>query len=718
MKTKKIISLSLLAASVLYAEDTIQLDDVTISSATKTEKKIDGVTASVEVISQKQIEKMGAESLKDVLNKVSGLNIQYGTFPSASSKSKSSINIRGLGAKGTLFLIDGRRLGGEVSNPYDLDRIPTGQIEKIEIVKGPMSTLYGADATGGIINIITKKPVSGKTKVDFGIRYGQNSDAEDKNKNVNLSLKGKENGFGYSFYINKTDTDPYTQKERADIYVKQIGGPNNGSRQKPSNTTPATPSAQLQGLSDYYNHDVTYREESDILTYGGRFEYEFNDWITAGFEFNKFDEERLGSYIGYFHPSNISPAPGVRIPVYNLPVDSEDKNKKIDTAIDLNINAADDLVLNLKMYRSYYEKRNTTTTPYWQELGYSSKELSAQNGMSANVDVRSYEVMANYFLNSEHLITTGFEKRDEEREASVFTQTPDLTSKEVQYKAFYLQDEWNIDETLNAILGVRYDSISNSDSKTTFKVGAVKNFSKAFNTRFNIAQGYRAPDIRELYMFKNTANGMIRGADTVDAALGKTIYDLKPESTLTYEAGVSGQINQTRYDLAVFYNDIEDLIDEVSKGNYYTFENIPNAKTYGFELNIDQDITENLSANFNWSELRTENEETNKELEFNPDRIISLNFAYAISKDLDTSLTAKYIAEQYYRETINRGSPSEKTIDSNTNSYSTFDWNINYKYNKVVTLYGGINNLMDETIDDILGSSSGRYYFAGLRLSF
>ena len=59
-----------------------------------------------------------------------------------------------MGGTGTLFLIDGERLAGEVKNPYDLDRIPASMIERIEVVKGPMSTLYGADAVGGVINII------------------------------------------------------------------------------------------------------------------------------------------------------------------------------------------------------------------------------------------------------------------------------------------------------------------------------------------------------------------------------------------------------------------------------------------------------------------------------------------------------------------------------------------------------------------------------------
>lgn len=711
---KRIITLSvLLSATILMANEPI-LDEITISTATKTEKNIDGVVASVDVITQSDIKKMGSESLKDILNNVSGLNVQYGTFPSASSKSKSSVSIRGLGVKGTLFLLDGRRLSGEVANPYDLERIPASQIEKIEIVKGPMSTLYGADATGGVINIITKKPKEGKPQIDLGLRYGQNENGDDKNKNVNLNIKGKENKVGYSFYVNQTNTTPYTQNEIANVYAKTPTG-----KAKPSSYPMGVNPNLGSNLKNFYNEDVTYKEKSDILTFGGRVEYDIKDNITAGLEFNKFTEDRNGTYIGYFHPTNFNMgASQNKIPAYNVPVNSEDKNERVDISADIKVNATDNLTYQIKAYQSSYEKRNKTTAKYWSDMGYSSEEASSQNGMDANVDITTIEGFANYLLNDSHLLTFGAETRTEDREATVFTQANKLTKKSVDYKALYLQDEWMISDSLNAVFGARYDDISNADSKTTFKAGLVKNFSKELNTRFNIAQGYRSPDIRELYIFKNTANGMQRGADVVDNSIGKTAYDLKPESTTTYETGISGKVNNTKYDVAFFYNDVEDLISEVNTGSYYTFRNISKAKTYGSELNITQTITDNFDINFNWMELRTQNNETKKDLEFNPNRVIGTKFIYQVNKDLDTSLGIKYTGKEYYKETLNRGTPTETLKDSYTNSYTTVDWNINYDYTKQISLYGGINNLTDEKIDDILGSSVGRYYFTGLKVSF
>jgi len=129
-------------------------------------------------------------------------------------------------------------------------------------------------------------------------------------------------------------------------------------------------------------------------------------------------------------------------------------------------------------------------------------------------------------------------------------------------------------------------------------------------------------------------------------------------------------------------------------------------------------LNNTISTRFNWNELKTKNKESGEKLEFNPSRIVSAFVDFEVSKDIDTSIGAKYIGSQYYKKTINRGTPTEAIVDDNTGGFTTVDWNMNYTYNKQVALYGGINNLMDKKIEDVLGSSSGRYYFAGMKVTF
>ena len=704
MKYKKIVlsgALTMLLSSSAFSAESMKIVEV-VNIATKTVKSIDGVAATVEVVTQEQIEKMGAESLKDVFERTPGIIVQYGTFPSASSKSKSSISIRGMSANGTLFLLDGRRLAGEVANPYDLDRIPASIIERIEIVKGPMSSLYGADAVGGVINIITKRPTK-ELKIDAGARYGTNEDGDSQNINLNLSLQGKTAGFGYSAYANMTTTEPYTQNEIADVWAKNPAG---AGKIKPS-TFPATSS-----IKDYYPTDVTYREESTMYSVGTRLSYNFTSDLVAGVDVNYLNEDRDGVYIGYFHPANI----GAGLPVYNIPVNSRDENTRLDLSIDLAYSPSDDLSLKARVYSSSYEKRNTTTAKEWADMKYASEDASSINGMNADVDLKVAELSATYLATESHLVTAGAEYRDEVRNATVFDQSSDMSEKTVDYQSIYLQDEWEVSDKFNAILGGRYDAISNADNKATFRLGGIYEFDKFAKVRANFAQGYRTPDIREMYIHKQTPNGLQIGADVMG-------YDLKPESTNSFEIGLGGHSNKARYDLVIFYNQVNDMISQVM-GTYngntaYTFENIANANTKGMELSAGYKFTSTLGGTFFWTELKTENEKTKKSLEFQPDRMIMFGLDYAATKDLDLGIIAKHIGAQHYTEVINRGAPTEtKNPNALTNAYQVVDINVNYDINKMLTLYGGINNIGDATVDDVLGSNVGRFYFAGARAHF
>ena len=478
---KRIVLSAIVASAALHAAN-IELEEITVTTATKSEKKIDGVSASVIVIDEKSIEKMGASTLGDVMSKTPGLTRQYGTFPSASSKSKSSVSLRGMGVTGTLFLIDGERLAGEVSNPYDLDRIPASNIERIEIVKGPMSTLYGADAVGGVINIITKQPTEG-FQGSFGIKTGSNTDGEGKNHDIDLNLRGKKDKLKYSFFVSGLKSTPYTQKERAFVKLPT-----------PNGLVPPSqhPHPGTNTMKDFYDTDVTYREDAKVFNIGAKIGYDFTDTFSANLSYSYMDEERDGVYNGFFHPSGIkvNTPKGLRpLPVYNVPVNSHDENTRRNISGDLQWTVNDDLFLKLKIYNSFYEKRNTTTMKYWQDFGFPNEAASAANGMNADVDITSYELSGNYALSDAHLLTFGTEYRDETRDATVFDSTPNMSRKEVDYKAIYLQDEWELSDTLNVIAGARYDAISNAENKPTFKLGAVKNFSKIFNLRANFAQG-------------------------------------------------------------------------------------------------------------------------------------------------------------------------------------------------------------------------------------
>ena len=179
--------------------DTAMLDDVVIT-ATRTERKLSNVAVPVSIINQKTIQQAGSLRLKDILQEQAGLFITNGFG--------AGVQMQGLNPDYTLILIDGEPIVGRTSGILDVNRITVGNIKKIEIVKGPSSSLYGSEALAGVINIITDK--SFQKKLSLSARYGSYNTTD---ANVNASTKygklGINTFFNY-YYTNGYSIRPFT----------------------------------------------------------------------------------------------------------------------------------------------------------------------------------------------------------------------------------------------------------------------------------------------------------------------------------------------------------------------------------------------------------------------------------------------------------------------------------------------------------------------------
>lgn len=136
-------------------------DEEIIVSATRTEHGIKDIPAQVHVIDREAIEASGATTVDQLFRTVVGVDLQGSGLPGAEIK----LNMRGLTpgfqSKRVLVMIDGRRINEQYQGNVDFTLIPASNIERIEVVKGPASALYGSNAQGGVINIITRKGSSG-----------------------------------------------------------------------------------------------------------------------------------------------------------------------------------------------------------------------------------------------------------------------------------------------------------------------------------------------------------------------------------------------------------------------------------------------------------------------------------------------------------------------------------------------------------------------------
>ncbi|MEA3314063.1 MAG: TonB-dependent receptor [Caldisericota bacterium] len=680
--------------TAVAAEEEIKLES-TIVTATKTEKEISGITASVDVITSAEIKMMGAATLKDIIEKAPGLTMQYGRFPHPSSKSKSAISIRGMGCNGTLMLIDGKRLGGESESPYEMDRIPADMIERIEIVKGPMSTLYGSDALGGVINIITKKPSKDKVHIGLDLRGGMNNFGDGEDYNASFNVRGKAEKLGYTFFAGYNEANPYVERE---TYTSKALNPKNNQ---------PIPTDDQHGKTGAI--DVTYRDEAEVLNTGLSLDYNFTDALNAVVDFNYFKEDREGFYLG----ASKKPRPGQMPPaamILNTPVKSVDDNERFDYGSSIGYKFTDVLTGRLRAYRSEYEKRNCTTA-----INFTAP---VNKKFSADVDITGYEAETIWAVTNEHLLVSGAEYREVSRDSCAIN--PDPTSYEFvndthRFKALYLQDEWQITDTINAILGIRYDDISYADNEMTFKAGLIKSIFPLLRLRVNYAEGYRAPDTAELYVIAPSPGDVPRiGAEAVYGPK-QTVHTLDPESLKSYELGIGGENNRFSYSIALFFNDAEDKIeleridaDQDGVDDYQTYVNKTDVETKGVEIEAGYNFGYGISANFGWLELDTEDKETGKDLLFNPERTLSLGLDYKVTDGLSFSVFTRHIGRQY------------KTGTEKADSFTIVDVSFSKKLGtgNNYELYGGVNNIFDEDVDKTLGSNVGPFFFAGIRINY
>ena len=138
------------------APETLVHTDEIVVTASRTEQEVKETPSAVEVITRADIDKMGAETLAQALKLAIGIDIQENAMVGNRS------GLRGMNTNQTLILVDGRRVRtentSETMNYYELQRINMDDVERIEIVRGAVSSLYGSEALGGVINIIRKHP--------------------------------------------------------------------------------------------------------------------------------------------------------------------------------------------------------------------------------------------------------------------------------------------------------------------------------------------------------------------------------------------------------------------------------------------------------------------------------------------------------------------------------------------------------------------------------
>ncbi len=242
----------LLSPVVTFAQeitDSLSISEVVITG-TRTPKTLLNTPVLTRLISHAEIEKADATTLQDILQEVvPGVEFSY------SMNQQRHMNFSGFGGQSMLILVDGERLAGETMDDIDFDRLTLSNVDHIEIVKGPVSALYGSNANGGVINIITKKD-NKPFALNLNGRIGKHSD-----QHYGFTWQQGGRRWGNTFDFSRTSRDNYNVSSAANPVTRVI------------NT--------IYGNKTYnFKEQITYKP-IDNITLGGHAGYFFRETVRS-----------------------------------------------------------------------------------------------------------------------------------------------------------------------------------------------------------------------------------------------------------------------------------------------------------------------------------------------------------------------------------------------------------------------------------------------------
>jgi len=662
------VAISATASAQEDSTKTKQLEEVVVTGQFRPQS-VKNAVQQVRTISKERIEKQGATKLQDVLNME--LNMRFSQDVATGG---SDITMLGLPGKNVKFLIDGMPIIGRqgTSNEININQIDVNTIERIEIIEGPMSVVYGADALAGVINIITKKGAGAKIAVTarvqeetVGKEYGIKQGIHNQHLGVSFRHKNWELGgsIGYNYFGGWKDTA--IDRELVWHMKDQITG------------------------SAYVGYST------------GRFNIRYR--------FDGLDEI-------IYNPGNYTIVDDDAGDVYAF--DQEYMTRRVMQQLQSTYTVNKNLYLTAQAaYTDYH--REVFSTQVSKNTGVTS--LSPITGSQSEIEFQGFSFRGSAFYRLSKLfafqpgVDINLESGDGERLKEGKNSVNDY--------AGYVSMEITPGTKINIRPGIRvihnsvYDAPPVIPSLNTKFV-----LSKNLTLRASYARGFRSPTVRELYFNFFDANHNIIGNPDLKAETSHSVT-----ASLTWSKVEPKQVAYTTV-LGVFYNDIKNLIDyavSVSDPNVFQLTNIYNSKTGGVNINTLVKYKKwNGSVGFGAVGFYNDYSEADPSLptlQWSPE--VTANIGYSFSKiGLDANLFYKFTGKKpsYVQD-------GNDVVESKLEGYHMADFTVNKKLFKYFSLSAGVRNLFDvDRVNNSVASNSqhgsngprniayGRSYFAGL----
>lgn len=659
--------------------------DEVVVTATRTENDVKKVPASTQVITQEDIKRGGATSVRNALS----------MYANIFQKSKvrgggHDIIIRGMETKHSLVMVNGRRISNEadangLGNAMSLDRININDVEKIEIVRGPSSALYGSEAMGGVLNIITK-PSKEQT-----LLTGLEHTSEDTSHwwhadtgrigNFSMTLDARFNKINRSMLDTATESDPYGTAQTynaslnyyvndhsyvnayMDYYSQHLKTDTGTPTMKPITLTTSSGTMSLSGQAMLEGTgSKAYKQKNYGISWNGKTDK--NDW-------------QIQAYMSKFNWSTTS-------------------NTKVLGSIPP---AGMEGMFNFLLQKKNTYDFNHDEHNMWAIEGRDSLRVNDHHRVTFGAEYVKDKV-AGTGLGSNgdgvHSITEN-------------GKTKSSSEKTLSSYAAYLQDEIEYGKWF-IVPAIRYDHHSAYGSHTSPKIGVTYNATDHFRIKANYGGGFKAPSVSQLFY-------------DLDMRMGPSYVhltgnpNLKPEKSKSWDLGVEAEFGKGYGSLTYFDNDVDNLIASIPKGkdgnghNLYRYENVNKARIKGLENTLGYRFNDTLEFKVTSTLLDAKDTSAGKDLT----QRARLSQIYQLIYDdhKDTGWSAVLWNQLDYKFVTGKAWDDSESVKK---SYSLTNFSLTRKVNKDTRVYGSVQNIFDKKDEDC--DLDGRFWSIGWEHKF
>lgn len=674
------------------------LGEIIVTSETDVQESPTTITN----VSAEDIEKYNAADLGDALSLVSGVYFHHGR-----SKGEFYATIRGFEQNNVLILLDGVPIYQPYEGLVNLKDIPVQNIAKIKVIKGLASPLYGANAMGGVINVITKK---GGIKPRTSLTY-QISDYN--THHVDASHGGKTGRLSYFLAASHKKSDGFRMADDFELPPDILGAMAVAPSSIPHEPIPRDSGKRLN--SDYERDALTLTTSLDINsdnTLGISFEYYNNEYGIAPVSIYR--ETRSAGGTAHYYPR-----------YWRF-----DEWERYVANLIYEYQATDTLRFKI---RGFYDDYNSALNAY-DDSTYTTQDRD-RGAPSFDSGYDDYNTGFNFYGFwqgiSSHDIRFGFSfKRDVHEEISSLS---DFRTKLVS--ASYstgLEDVITISDNLSLTMGASYDvfeqkerhqevSTETGDDLHSFnpQIGISYDISSDLSIYASAGRKIRFPTMRNLY------------ADGIIGPQGDP--DLEEERSYSYEIGSNWKIyDDVIFNGALFYNKVRGLINFDNQSG--RFEQYSNARLYGIELNLSAQIREDLSARLGYTYTVAENDgsfviienEYLPDLVYAPDEIpykpkhkLDIDLTKSFNFGIKVFLNGSYISDQVFYD---RADLTDNTafvaVRKKLDAYFLLNTKITYDFNEKYQTFLAVDNILNEDYQELyLSPGPGITGWLGFKLT-